>query len=279
MENILLIDADFLCHRSAHIFNAMNYKGKPTGVIFGFFASLYRLLDQFQPERVVICFDHHDSFRERLYPDYKITRRKKREKEPERYRILDEQRDALRSEILHSFGFPVAWSQGLEADDLLAVYTRYAATVGNSITLVTADEDMYQLLKYRNTVMWNPQSRNVISAVSFATTYGIHSDQWHIVKAVAGCPTDDVPGVKGIGELTMCRFLNGEMSGTRKTKQITEFMEGPDYQRNLKLVTLPFAQDTVGYDVKSLPALLSSTMMNRSKQAERLRTVYGMTKL
>jgi DNA polymerase-1 len=141
----------------------------------------------------------------------------------------------LREEILPALGFRnIFLKAGVEADDLIA--SLVMANKDLFWMIISTDDDLLQLLD-RNVYIYNLKSKRIVTPKSFATEYGVSPSLWHYVKAIAGCVSDNVKGVSGVGVKTAIRYLNGQLRGIKKDK-IEESKE--IVNRNLKLVKLPY---------------------------------------
>lgn len=242
----LVLDVNYLCHRARYTMGELTWKGAATGVIYGFLQSVIHLQKRFDTDRVVFCFDSRFSKRKKLYPAYKANRKnrkpmtnKEREFEEEFHRQIIK----LRMEYLPAIGFRnILWQQGYEADDLIAVSCFEIGTFPTwEAVIVTADQDLYQCIR-GNISTFNPQKNERMSLQSFYRIYHIEPKYWAIVKSIAGCSSDNIPGAKGIGEKTALKFIQGQLSATSKAfKIIRAYCLGADKKVAVKLVTLPLA--------------------------------------
>jgi DNA polymerase-1 len=220
----------------------LSFDGLKTGIIYGLIRDALSEQELYQAENIVWCFDCGISLRVGIYPDYKISRRAPREaseEEEDARKELRRQIGYLRRGILPQVGFKnILIQQGFEADDLIAAACE-VLPVGDDAVIVSTDADLFQLLLEGRVSIWNPAKKVAITENSFHRDYGIDPMMWPKVKAIAGCPTDDVPGVKGVGEKTAIKFLTGELgSGTKAWKAIMEAQKTS--RRNLCLTKLPF---------------------------------------
>lgn len=247
---LLLLDAHYLCHRAFHAEShsrggRLQHKGELTGVIFGFLKSLLVFQEQFQSNRLVFCFDHPRLRRKLEFPAYKANRHK-----PSGHGEKDEEAAALRKEFsiqvqqlrnrwLPEIGFRnVFCSLGMESDDILA---RIAldAPKDQEVIIITADMDLLQCLR-RNVSVHSPSKNRTYTREWFVETYGLRPGKWARVKAIAGCSSDNVPGIKGVGEVTAVKYLRSRLTHeTAAHKAITSGQGQKIIERNLKLVRLP----------------------------------------
>ena len=246
MSNLVLLDCDYLCRRAFYTTGSLSYNGEGTGVAYGLFQSLLTLAKDFSRPRYVFCWDVGRPHRASLLSQYKATRRIKRREgtpfEKARERAYQTEVKALRREHLFAVGFRnVFWSGGYEADDLLAAQASYLEAVTDSkITIVTNDSDLLQTLTSRVSV-WNPVKRELWTPDALLKRHGVTPQQWIDVKCIAGCSSDDIPGVSGVGEKTALRYVLGQLGANTTThKKITDAL--PQLRANKKLVTLPFPE-------------------------------------
>jgi hypothetical protein len=201
-----------------------------------------QLKDLHDTERFVFCFDHSRKhlLRRVAYPKYKCSRDHDdcSELEKEMYAEANRQIRHLRNVILPGLGYRnVLCEKGFEADDLVA------SVVGNlskkeEAIIVARDADYFQLLGPR-CIIWNASKGKAITAQSFEQEYGITPSQWADVKAIAGCGSDDVEGIRGVGEKTAAAFLAGRLKPV-SAKHILITLNHKIWKRNLPLVRLPY---------------------------------------
>lgn len=238
----LLLDCPFLCRRAQYSTGSLAFAGEPTGVIYGFLRAVLDLQRRYGTQKTVFCWDGGTSLRQTLYPGYKQKRMTK-ERTPEEQRAerhYRKQVHLLQSECIPSLGFRNNLiAVGYEADDLLAkICQAIRLSSGDDVVLVSADHDLYQLLGYRVS-LWNPASKLEVTRNDFCKKYRVRPEQWAKVKAIAGCSSDEVKGVKGIGEKRACGYLNGSLPEKSRYYQAIEDAWGTVVLPNLRLVTLP----------------------------------------
>ena len=239
----LVIDSNFLCHRAIHTMGALSYEDSKTGVLFGFLMQILSYAKEFETNDIIFCWDSTNSKRKELYPDYKGNRVKDdlTEEEEELKQNGYEQFDILREEILPLMGFKNVYHQdGYEADDLIAT------TVGwheQDFIIITADHDMYQLLDFAD--MWNPSSKKMYTYDDFKEEWGVEPIDWITIKSLAGCSSDNITGIKGVGEKYAAKYMRQELKETTQAfKKIASF--GKDIlNTNKPLVTLPFVDTNI----------------------------------
>lgn len=242
MRTWLVLDVNYLAWRAAHSTGGLSHKGVGTGVVYGVMRDVIALQDLHNTKRIVFCFDHSRKYLKRckVYPDYKSHRDKKKRKphEEELYKEVHRQLVLMRKQLLPSLGFRnILCEKGYEADDLVASVIENLPP-GDEAVLVARDKDYYQLLGPR-CVIWNPSKGKAITAASFTKEYGIEPSQWADVKALAGCTSDHVEGIHGIGEKTAAAFLNGQLK-PKSSKHVLIVLHNKIWKRNLPLVRLPY---------------------------------------
>lgn len=237
MKVWLVIDVSYMCHRAFHTAKHLSWKGKPTGVVYGFLQSLGILQNQFSTNRMAFCFEHPHLLRRDVYPDYKRRRNVKElpAEEKQAREGLRHQIDALRAQYLPDVGFKNVFRfDGYESDDIMAAIAKHSE---DQIILVTADHDLLQCLR-SNVSIYNPQKLQYTTAKRFREDYGIHPRKWAVVKALAGCKSDEVEGIYGIGEATALAYVRGELTKGVDFQSIRN--SGDIVLRNRELVELPF---------------------------------------
>ena len=239
MKTNLIIDCNNLAYSSFYIFKNLNYLEKKTGVIFGFIQQILSLAKKFESTNFVFCWDSKKSYRKLIYPEYKANRRKELSNEEKAdLKLAYNQFAELREKILLEMGFNNVFMQtGYEADDLIAKVVLDNQNKKNII--VSTDQDLYQLLQY-SVLIHNIRTKKIFLWKDFANKYNAAPNLWVRVKAIAGCSTDNVIGVKGVGEMTAIKYLQDKLQ-EGKIKSRIKSQEGQAIiKRNIELVVLPF---------------------------------------
>ena len=240
MNPWLLLDVNFLCYRIRYTMPALTYDNKATGIIYGFFQTVQYLQKQFESNRVVFCFDSRYNLRKDLTPTYKANRNVQLVDETEQLFTKDFHRQMikLRAKYLRAVGYANIFMQtGYESDDILASIAKHMPKQQTAI-IVTADHDLFQCIR-GNVTVYNPTKRETMTVQRFYKTYGIKPNKWRRVKAIAGCSSDNVKGVLGVGEKTAIKYLRKEKVSARLYDRIEQFRRTINYKLNLELVTLP----------------------------------------
>ncbi len=201
---LLLLDSHALVHRAYHAIppNLTSPSGEPTNATYGFAATLLKVLNDEQPDLIAAAFDVGKSFRDDWYAEYKATRPP----------LADDLRVQLKRarQIVEAFGIPAFGVEGFEADDLLGTLARQASARDIEVVIVTGDTDTFQLIAPRVRVL--TFSRQFGETVLYDENaikerYGLAPRQLIDFKALKGDPSDNIPGVPGIGEKTATKLL------------------------------------------------------------------------
>lgn len=232
-----LIDASCLAHKARHTMGALAHAGERTGVIFGFLEQLRTVCTdpRIATTNAAIFFDSKKSYRRDVFPGYKQKRRKNRTPEEwDEINSMESQLDLLRRSILREVGFPVRRQQGLESDDLMA---QAALEVGRSV-IVTGDGDLFQCISQK--AHWFDPTRDLyLDEGGLLQHKRVGPTDWLKVKCLAGCDTDDVPGVPGIGEKTATDYIWKLLKPGKRLTAI-QSSEGQEIaKRNIDLISLP----------------------------------------
>ncbi|MCD8005110.1 MAG: DNA polymerase I [Oscillospiraceae bacterium] len=203
---MMVIDGNSIVNRAFYGVRMLNTRdGRPTNAIFGFLNILLKLLEQERPDGVCCTFDlRGPTFRHLAYADYKG----KRKAMPEE---LAAQLEPLK-QVLAAMGIPCYQLEGWEADDLIGTIARRCAQEGWDALAVTGDKDALQLVSDRVTValVTTRMGQTTTKAVTpevFREEYGFDPIHMIDLKALMGDASDNIPGVKGVGEKTALALL------------------------------------------------------------------------
>ncbi len=180
--------------------------GTPVGAVMTFCNMLWKILregiDGGRPSHVAVIFDHAgESFRNELYDQYKANRDAPPEELVPQFPLI---RDAVRA-----FGLLPIEQKGFEADDLIATYAKQAVAAGATVTMVSGDKDMMQLVG-PGVSMYDPMPGNErrIGPDEVVAKFGVGPDRVVDVQSLCGDATDNVPGVPGIGVKTAAQLIS-----------------------------------------------------------------------
>ena len=201
----MLVDGSAIVHRAYHAMPPFTTSaGVPTGAISGFFSMLLKLIQQLRPFHIVIAFDRpKPNFRQQLYVGYQAQR-------PKMESDLSDQFKAI-IDILDAAKIVQIGVDGYEADDIIGTLSETANKKGSLTYIVTGDRDMLQLVD-RDTLILMPikgiSEVKIHDAESVKEKYGVEPSQIVELKALTGDPSDNYPGVSGIGPKTAANLVN-----------------------------------------------------------------------
>jgi DNA polymerase-1 len=234
----LVIDSNYLCYISKYALSeGLSYHGDRTEIIFGVLKDILSLAKTFETSELVFCWDSKESKRRELFKDYKSNRhRNKSDEDHKADMIAFKQFDILRKSVLPWLGFSnVFYLDGYEGDDLIASVVMNNQDVTNVV--ISSDNDLYQLLGYCS--MFNHSRHENMTEELFARKYGISSKHWVDVKKLAGCSSDGVPGISGVGEIKAIKYVKGEIR-SGKTFDAIRLRTKEEEDLTEMLVRLPF---------------------------------------
>ena len=203
---LMLLDGHSLAYRAFFALPAENFKtatGQTTNAVYGFTSMLINLLRDEEPTHVAAAFDvSRKTFRSEMFPEYKAQR----SKSPDEF---NGQVD-LTKEVLDALGIPVMAIEGYEADDIIATLATQAEAEGYKVLVVTGDRDSLQLVDDSVTVLY---PRKGVSELTRFTPeevekkYGLTPTQYPDYAALRGDPSDNLPGIPGVGEKTASKWI------------------------------------------------------------------------
>lgn len=201
---LYLIDGHAVAYRQYFALRSPNFatsKGIPTNATFGFTRLLLDILQKERPDYLAVSFDMGLSGRDTLYPDYKGTREKMDDD-------LRQQIDWI-IEVVRAFNIPVLALEGYEADDVIGTAVAQVAGLDVAVRIITGDRDILQLLTPSVTVQLpSPKGADTVyDEAAFRQKYGIEPSQLVDLKGLMGDSSDNIPGIKGIGEKTAASLL------------------------------------------------------------------------
>ncbi len=217
-EIFVAVDANSIIHRAFHSYppTLETSGGLQVNAVFGFTAMFLKVLKMFKPKYIVCAFDTpKPTFRHTQYADYKATRK------PIDQSLLGQ--FPLVEDIVRSFNVPILKKEGYEADDVLGTLAEFAQngkwkSSNVQLCIVSGDTDMLQLLDERVSVILPKGSFRNLKDYSREDVFeklGVYPEQVVDYKAVVGDPSDNVPGIKGIGAKTAAELLqkHGNLEG------------------------------------------------------------------
>jgi DNA polymerase-1 len=211
---LVLVDGSSYLYRAFHALPPLTTgSGQPTGAVLGVLNMIYKLLDEYAPERMAAVFDAPGrTFRDDLYDAYKANR-------PPMPDELGSQVEPL-LEAIRKLGIPVVSVPGIEADDVIGTLARQAAGAGLATVISTSDKDMAQLVDGWITLvdtMPRPgrDASQPIDAAAVKAKFGVGPERIVDFLALVGDTSDNIPGVKGVGAKTAAKWLEqyGSLDG------------------------------------------------------------------
>jgi DNA polymerase-1 len=200
-DKIYLVDGTSICYRSFFAIRLSNSKGFPTGAVYGFYQTLKKIITQYKPIYMGICFDvSRKTFRQEKFKAYKIQR-------PPAPDNLKTQIPVIK-QLIHALGVTLIEKEGYEADDIIASLSHKAASEGLSSVIIGSDKDMYQLLDKDRISVYDPAKDELIDETKFKEEFGFNPPQIIDYLSLVGDSIDNVPGAKGIGKTGASKLIN-----------------------------------------------------------------------
>lgn len=202
MEKLVLIDGNSLINRAFYAMPVLSTKnGTPTNAVLGFMNMFFKMLDDIKPTFIAVAFDlKAPTFRHNLYSDYKGTRKPM----PEELRP----QIPLLKEVLSLMGIRCISLEGYEADDIIGTIAKHTKI---QTIIFTGDKDSFQLVDDETEVHFTKRGISdveVFNHLNFTEKTSITPSQIIELKALMGDSSDNIPGVKGVGEKTAYSLLH-----------------------------------------------------------------------
>ena len=194
-ETLLVFDGNSIINRAFYAVRPLTTKnGLHTNALFGFLNIIKKHVDHIRPTHCAVAFDvHAPTFRHKSYDGYKAKRRGMPEE------LFEQMPDAHR--LAKLFGLTVLEYEGYEADDVLGATSRLAEEAGMPAFLVTGDRDALQLVSDTTTVLLCTTGKDLeMTPAAIEEKYGLTPSQLIDLKSIMGDTSDNIPGVRGIGE-------------------------------------------------------------------------------
>ncbi len=201
LDHVYLVDGSAYIFRAFHALPPMTRAdGTPVNAVYGFANMLTKLVEDSEADFLAVIFDTaRKTFRSDIYPEYKAHR-------PPAPEELIPQFDLIR-EATRAYSLPCLELEGFEADDLIATYARHAVEQGFDVTIVSSDKDLMQLVG-PGVRMMDPMKNKFIGPDEVVDKFGVAPNRVVDVQALLGDSTDNVPGIKGIGEAPAAQLIN-----------------------------------------------------------------------
>ena len=239
-EKILLIDGNSMANRAFYATMGRMMK-TPTGIstnaVYGFFQIMFKTIEEENPDKIIVAFDISSSEkRTKIFSEYKAGRHKTPEDLTMQFPII--------KELLRMMNIPIVQKDGIEADDILGAIAKKEGKKGNKIIILTGDRDYFQLvdinvnIRYPKTIMGKTEYI-IYDNYKINEEYGLTPEKLIEVKALMGDASDNIPGVKGIGEKTALKLI----IQFENLEKIYEYIENSDGKEIAKATLNKLIQD------------------------------------
>ncbi|MHC5306093.1 DNA polymerase I [Bartonella sp. LJL80] len=259
-DHLFLVDGSGYIFRAYHALPPLTRKkdGLPVGAVAGFCNMLWKLLCDARntavgvvPTHFAVIFDYSsDTFRKKIYPEYKANRSAPPEDLIPQFGLI---RQATRA-----FNLPCIEKEGFEADDIIATYARLASAKGAQTTIISSDKDLMQLVTDQ-VAMYDGMKDRQIGIAEVIEKWGVAPEKMIDLQSLTGDSTDNVPGIPGIGPKTAAQLLEefgdldtllaraGEIKQQKRRENIQNFAEQTKISRELVTLKTDVPMD-VGLD-------------------------------
>lgn len=249
-SRVLLVDAMNLFIRNYAAVPSMDDNGNHIGGMVGFMKSLGLAIRTFKPTRCIVVFDGKGGSqrRRKIYPQYKANRKPpvrlnrsydlttdEQEKENMKYQLVS------LIEMLECLPLTISALDNVEADDVIAYLSQLITMEGGESIIYSTDKDFFQLAA-DNIKIYNPVKKKTFSQEVILEDFGIHPKHFHFFRALNGDKSDNIDGVKGVGEATLKKYI----------PEIAD----PTIEINLDFVKQKYA------DTKKVPKIISNILDN-----------------
>ena len=257
MKKVVLVDGNNLLFRSyyatAYQGNFMKNKdGFPTNALYGFVNMINKIISEEKPEYMLVAFDKGKTFRHDKYKDYKAGR----------IQMPDElkQQFPVAKEILTNLGIKWFEIDNYEADDIVGTLSKMIDEKDDyNGLIVSSDKDLLQLISDKVIMkMLKPKDYVMMDKKAFFEVYGLSPDKMIDIKALEGDQSDNIPGVRGIGEKTALKLLQeyGSLEGIYenldklKGSVLTKLSEGKQKAFESKELVTIYKEVPLGFELE-----------------------------
>ncbi|WP_439947855.1 DNA polymerase I [Streptomyces sp. BBFR109] len=284
---LMLMDGHSLAYRAFFALPAENFTtatGQPTNAIYGFASMLANTLRDEEPTHFAVAFDvSRKTWRSEEFTEYKANRSKTPDEFKGQVQLIGELLDAM-----HAERFAV---EGFEADDIIATLATRAEAEGFEVLIVTGDRDSFQLVSEHTTVLYPTKGVSELTRYTpekVVEKYGLTPAQYPDFAALRGDPSDNLPGIPGVGEKTAAKWINqfgsfaelveraDEVKG-KAGQNLRDHLESvklnrrlTELERNVELPRTVADLARTAYDRKAVATLLDSLEIRNPSLRERL---------
>ncbi|MFJ5548381.1 DNA polymerase I [Streptomyces sp. NPDC093225] len=236
---LMLMDGHSLAYRAFFALPAENFTtatGQPTNAIYGFASMLANTLRDEAPTHFAVAFDvSRKTWRSKEFPEYKANR----SSTPDEFKGQVE----LIGELLDAMAVPRFAVDGFEADDVIATLATQAEAAGFDVLIVTGDRDSFQLVTPQTTVLYPTKGVSELTRFTpekVEEKYGLTPQQYPDFAALRGDPSDNLPGIPGVGEKTAAKWINqfGSFAELVERAEEVKGKAGQNFRDHLESVKL-----------------------------------------
>ena len=236
---LLLMDGHSLAYRAFFALPAENFTtagGQPTNAVYGFASMLANTLRDEAPTHLAVAFDvSRKTWRSAEFPEYKANRSKTPDEFKGQVELIGELLDAM-----HVDRFAI---DGFEADDVIATLATQAEDAGFDVLIVTGDRDSFQLITEHVTVLYPTKGVSELTRFTpekVEEKYGLTPQQYPDFAALRGDPSDNLPGIPGVGEKTAAKWINqfGSFADLVERAEEVKGKAGQNFRDHLDAVKL-----------------------------------------
>ncbi len=202
---VILIDGFSVAFRAFYALpeTLITSQGTPTNLIHGFLSMINKVINEYKSEQMIVTWDlPGKTFRNDIYKEYKANR----SPAPDNFKV----QIPLLHDLLDSFNIPQVSEAGYEADDVLGSLAKKYNEKGEEVLIVTGDRDTFQLISKKTKILYTKRGISEIDIVDekfFNNKFGFKTEQYVEYLALKGDPSDNIPGVAGVGEKTATSLL------------------------------------------------------------------------
>lgn len=271
--SLAVIDGNAIIHRAFHALPPLtNQKKQPIGAVYGFLRVLFKIIREYQPTHLAVAFDSPGpTFRHQIFSDYKANRAKSPD---ELYQQIP-----LVQQVLMAMGLPILEAVEFEADDLIGSLVRGVDQLANKL-IVSGDTDLLQLVNDQTKVALLQRRVGQYQVFGLAEVrdkyQGLTPEQLIELKGLKGDPSDNIPGVPGVGDKIgrdlIKRFGSLEeiyqhlddLPPSLKDK-LTDYQEQAFMSRDLGRIKLdvPLDRELAKYQIKSYNTAETAALLDR----------------
>ncbi len=230
MKNLILIDSNALIHRAFHALPPFKTKkGMLVNSVYGFTSILFRIIQELKPDYLLATFDlEGPTFRDLEYKEYKAKRVKQSSEFYNQFPLI--------KELLKVMEIPIYEKKGFEADDVIGTIVEKLKGEDIRKTIITGDLDTLQLVDEKTEICTLKKGINhtfIYDTKAIKEKYGLTPDQIIDFKGLKGDPSDNIPGISGIGEKTAIQLIKQFGSLEKIYKDINKGEIKPPLQARL----------------------------------------------